>query len=152
MKTRKTRLAYTALLLATLAACSAPQVRNTYEGPERAASEVAVLFTPRGDAYTDKRPMVFFSAVDGRHYGTAMDGFPWVTRVLPGEVLIKVKCAMGDQHPTGDAFLLFRATLKPGHYYELACDRVTATATDRGTSYESIRHLLPESVQARLAQ
>jgi len=152
MKTRTTKLACTALLVSALAACSAPGVRNTYEGPERAAPEIAVLFTPRKDAYTDKRPRAFFSAIDGRHYGTSMNGFPEATRVLPGEVLIKVKCATDDPQREWDVFLLFRATLKAGHYYELGCDRVIASAIDRGTNYESIRHLLPEAIQAKLAQ
>ena len=147
-----TKLACGALLTGALTACSTPGVKNTYEGPARVASEVVVLFTPREDAYTDKRPRAFFSAVDGRHYGTSANGFPWAARVLPGEVLIKVKCAWEEPYPRSDAFLLFRATLQQGHYYELACDRVTASAIDRGTSYESIRHLLPEAVQATLAQ
>lgn len=147
-----TKLACSALLMGGLTACSTPEVKNTYEGPARAGSEVAVLFTPRGDAYTDKRPVALFSAVDGRHYGTATNGFPLATRLLPGDALIKVKCAVDATDRSRDVFLLFRATLKTGHYYELACDRVTASAIDRGTSYESIRHLLPDAIQAALAQ
>jgi hypothetical protein len=59
---------------------------------------------------------------------------------------------MDDPHPRWDSFLLFHATLKAGHYYELSCNRVTASALDRGTSYESIRHLLPDAIHAKLAQ
>jgi hypothetical protein len=149
---RRIRLACGAVLTGALTACGAPEVKNTYEGPERAASEVAVLFTPRRDAYTDKRPRALFSAVDGRRYGTDMAGYPAAARVAPGEVLVKVNCTVDDPHPRWDSFLLFHATLKAGHYYELACDRVTASAIDRGASYDSIRHLLPEALQAGLAQ
>ena len=150
MRTRK--LLYGAALTGALAACSAPAVKNTYEGPERAASEVAVLFTPKRDAYSDKRPRALFSAVDGRHYGTDMAGYPAAARVAPGEVLIKVNCTMEGPDPRWDSFLLFHVTLQAGHYYELGCDRVTASAIDRGTSYESIRHLLPEALRTGLAQ
>jgi hypothetical protein len=145
-------LGCTALLAGALMACSAPGVRNTYDGPERAASDVAILFTPKESAYSDQRPRALFSAVNGKIYGTDMAGYPAVTRVLPGEALVKVNCTMDNPHPRWDSFLLFRATLKAGHFYELVCDRVTASAIDRGTSYESIRHLLPDAIHATQAQ
>lgn len=81
-----------------------------------------------------------------------MAGYPAATRVLPGDVLVKVNCTTDAGHPRWDSFLLFRATLKAGHYYELSCDGVTASAIDRGTSYESIRHLLPDAIHAKLAR
>jgi hypothetical protein len=128
------------------------RTRLACAAPERAAADVAILFTPKKDAYADQRPRALFSAVDGKHVGTDMAGYPAATRVLPGDVLVKVNCTIDDPHPRWDSFLLFRATLKAGHYYELACDRVTASAIDRGTSYESIRHLLPDTINAKLAQ
>jgi hypothetical protein len=140
-----------ALLASLLMACS-PELGNTYDGPERAASEVATLFTPKRAAYSDQRPRALFSAVNGQHYGTDMSGYPAVTRVLPGEAVVKVNCTTDDPHPRSDRFLLFRATLKAGHFYELVCDRSTASAIDRGTSYESIRHLLPDAIHTKLAQ
>jgi hypothetical protein len=145
-----TKLACSALLTGALAACSAPEVRNSYEGPERTPSDVAVLFTPKHDAYPDRRARAHFSAVDGKHYGTYVAGYPAATKVVPGEVLIKVNCF--DAPPAKwESFLLFRATLEAGHYYELACDHFTASAIDRGTSFESIRHLVPAAIQDKLA-
>jgi hypothetical protein len=149
MKTRITRLACAALLTGALAACSTPEVRNT-EGAERGASEIAVLFTPKPDAYADKRPRAHFSAADGKHYGTFMAGYPAATRVVPGAALIKVNC-FDPALPRMESFLLFRTTLQAGHYYELTCDLFSASAIDRGTSYESIRHLLPAAIQDKLA-
>jgi len=43
-------------LFATAAGCGAPEVRNSFEGPDRAGAELAVLFTPKKDAYSDRRP------------------------------------------------------------------------------------------------
>jgi hypothetical protein len=113
---------------------------------------VATLFTPKKSAYSDQRPRALFSAVNGIHYGTAMVGYPAVTRVLPGEALVKVNCTMDDPHPRLDSFVLFRATLKAGHFYELVCDHVTASAIDRGTSYEPINNLLSGAIHAKQAQ
>jgi len=145
-------LGCTALLVSALMACSAPKVRNAYEGPERAASDVATLFTAKKSAYPDQRPRALFSAVNGKHYGTAVVGYPTVARVLPGEALVKVYCVTDDLPASWDKFLLFYATLRAGHFYELACDRFTASAIDRGTSYESIHHLLADAIQAKQAQ
>ena len=147
-----TRLPWAALLAVSISGCSAPEVKNTYEGPQRPDSEVAILFTPKAETYSDKRPRALFSAIDGKHYGTETAGYPAATRVLPGDVLIKVNCTMDAGHPRWDSFLLFRARLKAGHYYELACDRVTASAIDRGTSYDAIRHLLPPQLHEKLAR
>lgn len=140
------------LLAATLTACSAPEVRNTYEGAERPNSEVAILFTPQPRSFRDAYPRALFSAVDGRTFGSATLGYPAVARVAPGEVLVKVNCVPPGTHPRWDSFLLFRTQLKAGHYYELACNRVTASAIDRGTSYEAVRHLLPEALHAELGR
>jgi hypothetical protein len=89
---KRTWAAGAALLITVAAGCSTPEIRNSYEGPDRAGTEVAVLFTSKADAYADKRPRAFFSAVDGKHYGTTMMGLPGAARVLPGDVLIKVNC------------------------------------------------------------
>jgi hypothetical protein len=145
-------LGCTALLVGALMACSAAKVRNAYEGPERAASDVATLFTARKSAYSDQRPRALFSAVNGKHYGTAIVGYPTVARLLPGEVLVKVYCITDDLPPSWDKFLLFYASLKAGHFYELVCDSFTASAIDRGTSYESIHHLLADAIHAKQAQ
>jgi hypothetical protein len=147
---RRTSLACLALSGA-LTACSAPEVRNTYEGPDRSRAEVAILFTPRPDAYPDKRSRAHFSAVDGKHYGTYMAGYPAATKVVPGDVMVKVNC-FDAQPAKWETFLLFRARLEAGHYYELACDHFSASAIDRGTDYESIRHLLPAAIQDQLAR
>jgi hypothetical protein len=87
--TRPTIWVVCAGLLSMAAGCATPEVRNTYDGPERAAAEVAILFTPKKDAYADKRPRALFSAVDGKHYGTDTAGYPAATRVLPGDVLVR---------------------------------------------------------------
>jgi hypothetical protein len=112
---------------------------------------VAILFTPKEDAYSDRRPTAHFSAVDGRHYGTEIAGYPAAARVLPGTALIKVKC-FDPELPKLESFLLFRATFKAGHYYELSCDRFTALAIDRGASFERMRHLLPAELHEKLAR
>lgn len=137
------------LAAATVAGCGGSEVRNAYEGAARADSEVAVLFTPKEGVYTDKRRRALFSAVDGKPVGTYMDGYPTATRVLPGTYMLKVNC-FDPELPKWESFMLFRATLEAGHYYELACDLIKASAIDRGTRYESVKDRLHPAAAEKL--
>jgi len=145
----------TLLSAAALAGCGGSEVRNAYEGADRADSEVAILFTPKEGVYSDKRRRALFSAIDGKPVGTYMDGYPTATRVLPGTYMLKVKCLdpqLQSHQNSGrwDSFLLFRATVQAGHFYELACDFINASAIDRGTRYESVKDLLPPAAVEKL--
>ncbi len=140
------------LSAAALAGCGGGEVRNAYEGADRADSEVAILFTPKESVYTDKRRRALFSAVDGKPVGTYMDGYPTATRVLPGTYMLKVNCFDPQLANTGkwDSFLLFRATVQAGHFYELTCEFGNASTIDRGTRYESVKDLLHPAAAEKL--
>ena len=140
-----------AFAAAPLAGCGGGVI-NAYDGTVRADRDVAVLFTPKADSRDHGGSRAVLSGVGGRNYGTYMKGYPEVTRVLPGKFMVKVLCYDTSSGSRGlSRFLLFSADLEAGHYYELGCNLLTASYTDRGTDYNKIRDLLPESIQYQLS-
>ncbi len=140
--------------LALLAGCGGADIRSADEGLQRPDSEVAILFTPRKGVYDEKARTAHFSAADGKAVGTSMSGYPNVTRVAPGTHLFKVMCfdprlwRSNVPSPLAERFMLFEATVEPGHFYELGCDMMTPYAIDRGTRFEAVKDLLhPDAVE-----
>ena len=134
-----------AFLIFALTGCGGGVI-NAYDGPARASRDVAVLFTPKTNPRVHGGDRAVLSGVGGKNYGTYMNGYPEVTRVLPGKFMIKVLCYDTSSGSRGlSRFLLLSADLEAGHYYELTCDLLTASYVDRGTDYNKVRSLLPES-------
>jgi len=104
---------------------------KAYEGPELKDAEVAILYTPKPVG----NPMAFVAKVDEQVVGDDMlRGYPMVTKVLPGDHRIYVKCNMNTHY----AFTTLALRFQPGHYYELSCvntgtGKASMTITDRGT-------------------
>lgn len=143
--TREITFSSTAFLIFVLTGCGGGVI-NAYDGPARASREVAVLFTPKTDPRVHGGDRAVLSGVGGKNYGTYMNGYPEVTRVLPGKYMIKVLCYDTSGGSSGlSRFLLFSADLEAGHYYELTCNPSTASYTDRGTDYNKVRDLPPGS-------
>lgn len=136
-------------LLALIGCASTAKVINAYRGPERSNHQVAILFTPEVDAPSYDHAGGVLSAVDGNTVGTFMDGYPRAAKVLPGESLIKVGCPDMIRKNNMN-FRLLRANFKAGHYYELVCEGFSIAAVDRGASYKSVEHLLPDAIKEQL--
>lgn len=136
------------VLTVMLAGCSSAGIINAFEGSDRPNREVAILFTPQEKTAGEKQDRAFFSAVDGKNYGSYMNGYPTVTKVLPGDVTIKVLCTTSSSPLS--AYRIIQTRLVAGHYYELSCDLMKASCTDRGTDYTSVRDLLSKSAQEKL--
>jgi hypothetical protein len=135
--------------LAALAGCAA-DIRNADEAAPVADAEAAILFTPREGIYDKKAPRARFSSADGKAVGTYFKGYPDATRIAPGTYMFKVQCfdpTLGLKY--GESFLLFQATVEAGHFYELTCALFKgASAIDRGTRFEAVKHLLhPDAVE-----
>jgi hypothetical protein len=133
-------------LVAALNSCAGPGVINAYDGPARGDRDVAVLYTP-DIPYTDEKGPGKLSAIDGKPYGTYLDGYPSMTRALPGAAMLKINCYIPSFRQS--VFRLVNVTLKPGHYYELVCERLSAACIDRGTDYNAVRDALPEAARGK---
>ena len=145
-----------ACALAALAGCAGADIRTANEGAQRPDSEMAILFTPREGVYDAEARRAHFSAANGRAVGTFMSGFPDATRIAPGTYLLKVRCfdpklwSPRLPSPLAERFMLFQATVEPGHFYELGCDTMNAYAIDRGTAFESVKNLLHRDAVEKL--
>lgn len=139
-------LASAALVLTVITGCVHDgAIVTAYDAPERNDRNVAILYTPK-DAGS---PSAWLVAIDGRSIGTDLKGYPRATKALPGKVRLKVKCYLRG---LPDSFLLVDAVLEAGHYYELGCAKWSASYTDRGTNYTSVKHRLPDSLQDKLGR
>lgn len=130
-----------------LAGCSSNPVRviDAYHGPDLPISKIAVVYTPQDEENKKIKSSALLAGVNGKNYAGYVDGYPTVSKVLPGDVTIKVMCLYG---PGGfSRFLIFRTRLSAGHYYELSCEMDGAFAKDRGTDIESVRKLLQQSAK-----
>ena len=88
---------------------------KAYEVPERPDAELAILVSPRRGT---GGPIAYLGKVDDETYGDdVLKGWPLVTKVLPGEHRIYMKCHMN----TLKAFGTVTRTFQAGRYYELAC-------------------------------
>lgn len=133
----------TALLLAGLSSCAGARVVKAYAGSDR---DIATLFTPKNLEYTAERGHALLVAVDGKSLYSEWDGYPDVTKILPGNYLIKVQCRLSP-HVPGDIRLL-KVKLEAGHYYELACAFGSSSSIDHGSDDGSVKKLLPSSGRA----
>lgn len=154
MKNRS--FAWSAASIALLAGCGTADIRNADEGVQQPDSAVAILFTPRKGVYDAKARTARFSAADGNPVGTFMSGYPDATRVAPGTHLFKVSCfdpklySASAPSPLAERFMLFEATVEPGHFYELGCDLMKAYAIDRGNRLEAVKDLLHPDAAEKL--
>lgn len=146
----KTIAAVIALALCVGGCASGVGVIDAYDVQPRADHEVAFLFTPRDGTYADGRSGGLLSSVDGRVVGSFTDGYPWMSRVLPGSVMLKVRCYAPALRL--ESFRLLAATLRAGHYYELVCSLTSASYSDRGTDYQAVRPLLHPTVPEELGR
>ena len=138
--------------LVVLGGCGGADIRDAQEATPKAGAEVAILFTPRTGVYDAKARRAIFSAADGKAVGTFMSGFPDATRIAPGTYMFKVRCfdpTMRDSR-FEDTFMLFQATVEAGHFYELTCNVMGASAIDRGTRFEAVKHLLHPDAAEKL--
>lgn len=126
--------------LVSLDGCSINQIRviNAYQGPKLPLSKLAILYTPQKLLKQNDKPVALLAGVNGKNYSGYIDGYPTISKVLPGKDTINVLCADGSFNQ----ILILRTQLKPGHFYELSCDLAKATAKDRGTDDPSIRKLM----------
>lgn len=137
---------WTMLLLAGLSGCAGVRVVKAYAGADRPDREVATLFTQKNLDYTAARGQALLVAVDGKSLYSEWDGYPDITKILPGNYLIKVQCRLSP-HVPGDIRLL-KVKLEPGHYYELTCALGSSSFIDHGTDYDAVKKLLPSADRA----
>lgn len=131
--------------LISLNGCSSDRIRvvDAYQGPKLPLSQLAVLYTPQGKLKQDKQPVALLAGVNGKNYAGYVDGYPAISKILPGEATIKVLCGEGSF----SQFLIFRTRLKAGHFYELSCNLTNAAANDRGTDNASVRKLMQKAAK-----
>jgi hypothetical protein len=87
---------------------------KAYEGSELKDAELAILYTPKADG----RPMAFAGKVDEQTVGDDyLKGYPMVTKVLPGQHRIYMKCNLNTQY----AFTTVTRDFRAGRYYEMTC-------------------------------
>lgn len=128
-----------------LEGCSSEPIRviDAYLGPDLPLSRVAVVYTPQAKTNKKTKLTAFLAGVNGKNYAGYVDGYPMISKVLPGDVTIKVMCT--DASAFFSQFLIFRTRLTAGHYYALSCKQNNAYAQDRGPDVESVRKVLQKS-------
>jgi hypothetical protein len=118
-----------ALAIGLLAGC-APAMVQTYQGPPKDRSQIAVLKGIAAEAPgTGRTYYVFFTSYAefdparkpvAIKVGDSFTGYPKELTMLPGPYLVVTRCATGNQY----AFPVIRINLEAGAEYEVRCEPV----------------------------